>query len=65
MNDEVSKVKGDVKETLGAVTGDRRVEAEGRAEQRAAKPDDPLEQVTDEVIEHEEDDVRKERHDVE
>lgn len=58
------KAKADVKEVVGAVTGDRRVEAEGRAEQRAADADAPLDSVTDDAVHQEERDVKKEHHDM-
>jgi uncharacterized protein YjbJ (UPF0337 family) len=51
--DTAKKVKGDVKEVLGAVTGDRRVEATGRAEQRVADADDPAERTDDATVEEE------------
>jgi uncharacterized protein YjbJ (UPF0337 family) len=56
--------KGEVKEILGAVTGDRRVEAEGRVEQKVADPGAPAETVTDDTVAREERDVKKDHHDV-
>jgi uncharacterized protein YjbJ (UPF0337 family) len=53
-----------VKEVLGAVTGDRRVEAEGRVEQKVADPGTPAETVTDDKVAREERDVKKDHHDV-
>jgi uncharacterized protein YjbJ (UPF0337 family) len=64
MNENSSPVMGEVKETVGAVTGDRRVEAEGRAEKRAADPRDPLDEVTDEVVERETHEVRQQHDDI-
>lgn len=64
MSSDGSTVKGEVEEVLGAVTGDRRVEAEGRAKQRASDPDDPLERVDDDQVDREEDRVRREHHDI-
>lgn len=57
--DVAKKVKGDVKEVVGAVTGDRRVEATGRAEQRVADADDPAERTDDATVEDEQDAVRR------
>jgi uncharacterized protein YjbJ (UPF0337 family) len=56
--------KGELKEVLGAVTGDRRVEAEGRVEQKVADPGTPAETVTDDEVSSEERDVKKDHHDV-
>jgi uncharacterized protein YjbJ (UPF0337 family) len=39
--DSGKAAKGAVKEVVGAVTGDRRVEAEGRVEQKVADPEAP------------------------
>ncbi|HEX3542007.1 MAG TPA: CsbD family protein [Acidimicrobiales bacterium] len=50
------ETKGEVKEVLGAVTGDRRVEAEGRVEQQA---DD----LTDEAVAKEQQEVQRDHHD--
>ncbi|MDQ1392697.1 MAG: hypothetical protein QOF30_1674 [Acidimicrobiaceae bacterium] len=57
-------VKGEVKEVLGAVTGDRRVEAEGRVEQQVADPDAPQSNESDAAVGHAERDVREDHHDV-
>jgi len=62
-NETAQKAKGDVKEVLGAVTGDRRVEAEGRVEQQAADADAPGETITDGAVHREERDVKKDHHD--
>jgi len=64
MNENASPLMGEVKETVGAVTGDRRVEAEGRAEKRAADPDDPVDEVTDEVVDRETHEVREDHNDI-
>jgi uncharacterized protein YjbJ (UPF0337 family) len=54
------QAKGEVKEVLGAVTGDRQVEAEGRVEQKAADGSAPA----DTGVRQEEREVREEHHDV-
>ena len=59
-----NKSKGAVKEVLGAVTGDRHVEAEGRVEQRVAEPESSAEAVTDEAVDKAEKNVKKDHHDV-
>jgi uncharacterized protein YjbJ (UPF0337 family) len=64
MTENSSPLKGDVKEIVGAVTGDRRVEAEGRADKRVANPDDPVDEATDEVVGQETDEVRQQHHDI-
>jgi 3'-phosphoadenosine 5'-phosphosulfate sulfotransferase (PAPS reductase)/FAD synthetase len=56
--------KAKVKEVVGAVTGDRRVEAKGRAEEKVARPDVPLDEVTAEVIDEEWDAVRRDHGDI-
>ncbi len=61
---EGNNKKGEVKEVLGAVTGDRRVEAEGRVEQKVADPDTGTEAVTEDKVAQEERDVKKDHHDV-
>lgn len=61
---EGKSVKGKIKEVLGAVTGDRRVEAQGRAEEKIARPDVPVDDVTDEVIDDEHESVRKDHGDI-
>jgi uncharacterized protein YjbJ (UPF0337 family) len=53
----MGKGKGTVKEVLGAVTGDRQVEAEGRAQQEDPEPSE--ERVGEEMRA-----VREEHHDV-
>lgn len=58
------KTKGEIKEVLGAVTGDRQVEAEGRVEQRVADPDNPVAAVSDPAIDAEERAVKKDHHDL-
>jgi uncharacterized protein YjbJ (UPF0337 family) len=40
MAGEADKVKGSVKETVGKVTGDRRTEAEGKADKAKGKAKD-------------------------
>ncbi len=57
-------MKGKVKEIVGAVTGDRRVEAEGRAEEKVARPDLSVDEVTDEVVDEEHEAVRKDHGDI-
>jgi uncharacterized protein YjbJ (UPF0337 family) len=52
-------VKGQVKEVLGAVTGDRRVEAEGKVEQQVADPEAPETEESDEAVHHAERAVRQ------
>jgi uncharacterized protein YjbJ (UPF0337 family) len=61
---EGKSVKGKIKEVLGALTGDRRVEAEGRAEEKVARPDVPVDEVTDEVVDDEHESVRKDHGDI-
>jgi uncharacterized protein YjbJ (UPF0337 family) len=56
MGERLAEFKGKVKEALGAFTGDRREEAEGRVEQRAAEEHG---KVTDASLRQEEDLVRK------
>ncbi|MGS0896816.1 CsbD family protein [Burkholderia stagnalis] len=43
----LKQVKGSVKEALGKVTGDRRTEAEGVAEQQAGKVQEKTGEATD------------------
>jgi uncharacterized protein YjbJ (UPF0337 family) len=62
--DTAKHVKGEVKEVLGAVTGDRRVEAEGRVEQRVADPGAPEDDVSDTAVGDQEGSVRQAHHDV-
>jgi uncharacterized protein YjbJ (UPF0337 family) len=64
MDEKSPPLTSEVKETVGALTGDRQVEAEGRAEKRAANPDDPLGEVTDEVVDEETHEVRQEHDDI-
>jgi len=52
--DTKTSVKGQVKEVLGAVTGDRAVEAEGRVEQQVADPSSPVDDESDDAVRHEE-----------
>jgi uncharacterized protein YjbJ (UPF0337 family) len=59
-----SEKKGEVKEVLGAVTGDRRVEAEGRVERKVADPGTQTEALTEDAVAREERDVKKDHHDV-
>jgi len=61
---ENGSVLSEVKETVGAVTGDRKVEAEGRAEKRVANPGDPADEITDELVEREAHEVRQQHHDI-
>ncbi len=61
--DTSKKVKGEVKEVLGAVTGDRKVEAEGRAAQKVADPATPS-GAEEEEVPNEEHAVRQAHHDV-
>ena len=53
----VEKTKGKAKEVVGWATGDRRVEAEGRVEQKVA--DSPAD-VTEKAVDEETDAVREE-----
>ena len=45
----VDKVKGHVKEAAGALTGDKKLKAEGKADQVAGKVKDAVETVVDKV----------------
>jgi uncharacterized protein YjbJ (UPF0337 family) len=56
--EKAKEVEGRVKEVAGFVTGDRRVEAAGRAEQKAADPDSPVNEVDDATVNEEERAVR-------
>ncbi len=49
-----------LKEVLGYATGDRDVEARARVEEHVADPADPTDEVTDEKVEQEQHEVRKE-----
>ena len=53
---------GKAKEMVGWATGDREDEAEGRAEQKAADPNEPVEDVTEETVEDERQAVREDHH---
>ena len=57
----MGKLTGLLREITGAITGDRRTEARGRAEERAA---DGGGRVTDETIGQELEEVREEHGDV-
>ena len=61
----MGKLLGRIKEMVGFVTGDRASQRGGRVETRAADPADPLSQVSDEAVAHEEHQVREEEGDVE
>jgi uncharacterized protein YjbJ (UPF0337 family) len=50
---------GKTKEVVGYATGDRKVEAKGRVEEKIADPDAPITEETEEAIGKEELDVRK------
>ena len=58
----VGEKKGKIKEAVGWATGDREDEAEGRAEQKAADPSQPVEDVTDETVDEERQAVREDHH---
>ena len=62
--DKVTEVAGKVTEVAGRVTGDREVEAKGRVEQKAADPSEPVHDVTEDKVEEETEDVRKDHLDV-
>ncbi|MDQ6617925.1 MAG: CsbD family protein [Actinomycetota bacterium] len=62
--DTGKRVKGEVKEVVGAVTGDRGTEAAGRAEQRVADPQEPEQEETDESVRRQAHAVRQDHHDV-
>ena len=64
MSADSKNTAGKAKEVLGAVTGDRRVEAKGRAEEKAADPENPGDDVTDELVAREEDAVRRRHGDI-
>jgi uncharacterized protein YjbJ (UPF0337 family) len=59
----MSEKKTKPKEVVGFVTGDRHVEAAGRAEQREADPEDPVDDADEGAIDHAEDAVRREHGD--
>ena len=56
--DSAKSTKGVLKEALGAVTGDRHVEAEGVVEQKVADPQAPEGEENDETVRQEEREVR-------
>ncbi len=56
--DTAKSIHGHVKEVVGAVTGDRRVEAEGQVEQQVADPQGK------ENVSHHEREVREAHHDI-
>ena len=60
----MSEEKGKLKEVVGFATGDRHLEGAGRAEQRAADPEDPVEEVDEGAISEEEHAVRQEHGDL-
>jgi uncharacterized protein YjbJ (UPF0337 family) len=62
--DTGKKLKGEVKEVLGAVTGDRQVEAKGRVEKRVADPAAPEDHETGEEVGRQVDEVRRTHHDL-
>lgn len=49
---KLKQVKGSVKEALGKVTGDRKAEAEGIAEQQAGKIQEQAGEAADAVRKH-------------
>jgi len=51
---------GKITEVAGRVTGDREVEAKGRVEQDVSDPD----AVTEDAVEDETQDVRRDHHDI-
>jgi uncharacterized protein YjbJ (UPF0337 family) len=63
-DDSGKSAKGEVKEVLGAVTGDRHMEAEGRVEQRVADPDAPEGEENEAAVAREERLVRQDHNDV-
>ncbi len=60
MGDKIGKIT----ETVGRVTGDRKVEAKGRVEQDAQDPGESVEEVTAETVETEKQIVRGEHSDI-
>jgi uncharacterized protein YjbJ (UPF0337 family) len=62
--DSGKSVKGEIKEVLGAVTGDRQVEAEGRVAQRVADPRTAESEETDAAVRDQERQVRQAHKDV-
>lgn len=59
----MSKTTGKAKAVVGWATGDRDVEAKGRAEERAADPADPTDEVTGETVAEEREQVREDHGD--
>ncbi len=55
---------GKITEVAGRVTGDREVEAKGRVEQQASDPAEPMADVTEDAVEDETQDVRRDHHDI-
>jgi uncharacterized protein YjbJ (UPF0337 family) len=53
-----------VRAILGRVTGDRRVEAEGRAKEEAADDASPTPAATEDVVEEKQHEVRQEHGDI-
>lgn len=53
---------GKIKEAVGWATGDREVEAKGRAEQKSASPSDPVDSVTEDTMNEERQAVRRDHH---
>ncbi|MDQ6615733.1 MAG: CsbD family protein [Actinomycetota bacterium] len=62
--DTAKSIQGHVKEVLGAVTGDRRVEAEGQVEQQVADPQGQESVESEESVSHHEREVREAHHDI-
>ena len=62
--DSSKSTKGELKEALGAVTGDRHVEAEGRVEQKVADPRASESEESDETVRNEEQAVRGTHRDI-
>ena len=55
---------GKITEVAGQVTGDREVEAKGRVEQDASDPAAPVDEVTEDAVDDETQDVRRDHHDI-
>ena len=55
---------GKITEVAGRVPGDRAVEAKGRVEQEASDPAEPVDEVTEDAVEDETQDVRRDHHDI-
>lgn len=62
--DSGKSLKGEVKEVLGALTGDRQVEAEGRVAQRVADPRTAESEGSDAAVREQERQVRQAHKDV-